>query len=388
VINFAHLFRACSKTLRSPFQGSPLGRRFRPRAALRSALGYSGAAPSGLLSHDLSRATFHSLRVRVRVRMRVRVAVAAVMVSAGICAAQTQEEIEAMMRATLLSGSLKGSLVSRVEKEIWRGKDPGQSVTVYKINGYELQLADLGDSTGMVGVVKDGKVVYAMQTIGAGSTPTLLYDLALGLDADGDGAPDTAIASYSGGAHCCYGYQIVNFGEEFRVGAEIDGGSGGITLENAGPQTVFRASDGVLEYWHASFAESIYSEVLISIDHDRVVLAEAWMRRDPPSAEEHAKAVAELSEAFASKEGWMQDPENNEAPFAPRALIERMVALIYGGNGKAAIALLREIWKSDAARGEAVGLDLLTRLSKSGYWDELAKLNGWIGDPQSILAMK
>ncbi len=319
-------------------------------------------------------------------RPQLAVILTMALLGAAACDAQTQEEIEKAMRDTLLSGKLKGALVSRVEKEVWRGKDPSQSITIHKLGGYELQLADLADGTGIVAVLKDNKVVYVTQTIG--SMPVLVYEPSLGIDADQDGAPDVMLGGHSGGMHCCYSYQLLNFGSEFRPGALLEGGSSEISLINAAPQAVFRASDGVLEYWHSSFAESIFSEVLISIDRDRVVLAEAWMRRDPPTPEERAQFAADISQAFASKEGWMQDPENGEPPFVPRALIERMVPLIYSGNGDAAIALLRETWKGSAAARDAVALDLFTRLSNSSYWEGLKTFNGWTGDPKSILAAK
>ncbi len=306
------------------------------------------------------------------------------LIGAQACVAQSQAELDQALRDKLLSGALKGTLVSRVEKEVWQGQEPGQSVTIYRLGGFELQLADLGDQTGIVGVLENGRVVYVGQTVG--SAPTLMYDLALGIDADQDGAPDTAIATYSGGAHCCTTYQVVNFGETFRAGAVLDGGSGGIALENASPTAVFRGHDGVLEYWHASFAESIFPDVLFSLDHDRVVLADAWMRRQPPTPEEREQFAARLPAAFASPDGWMRDPQDDEPPFAPRVLIERMVSLIYSGNGEAAITLLRDSWVGDPARREAVALDLLTRLATSSYWDGLKALNGWSGEPREILA--
>jgi hypothetical protein len=279
---------------------------------------------------------------------------------------------------------LQDTLISRVEKEVWQGRQPDQSVTIYWLGGFELQLADLGDRTGIVGVLEGGRVVYAAQTVG--SAPTLLYDLTLGLDADQDGAPDTAIGVYSGGMHCCYTYQVVNFGTTFRMGAVLDGGSGGIELENAGPPAVFRGHDGVLEYWHASFAESVVPDVYFTLDHDRVALADAWMRQPPPTRAQHEEDAARLQEALASSENWLRNPVDDEPPFAPRELIERLVSLIYGGNGNDSLAMLRASWVVDPSRREAVALELLVRLSTSGYWDGVRLLNGWSGDPRQILA--
>jgi hypothetical protein len=294
------------------------------------------------------------------------------------------QDAERAARDVITSGSLKGELVSRVEKEVWRGKAEDQSATIFHIGDFELLLGDLGDRAGILAVTQVGKILIAQQT--EGSAPTLLYDLALGLDADNDGVPDTAVVNYSGGAHCCFTYQVLNFGSKFRIGATIDGGNGGVALESAGPPVVFRMSEEALQYWHCSFVESVFPSLLFTIEDDKPILADAWMRRDAPTDLERAALFAAIQDAYRNPEVWLHDPDDNLKPFLPRILIEKVTDLIYNGNGEIGIQLFLDAWQGDAARRDAIGAELLSQLSKSVFWDQVRQMNGWTGDPAAIWA--
>lgn len=300
-----------------------------------------------------------------------------------VACASAQEAVDAAARDALMSPDLKGTQVSRMTKEVWTAKDGQGRMTAYAIGDYELRLANLADGSAVVGVLKAGKPVYASQSVG--TPPDLLFEPTLNLDVDKDGAADAVVGWYSGGAHCCFVYQVLSFAPEFLVGATLDGGESPLELvSGTSPNVVFRASDGVLSYWHSAFANSIFSSVYVEVKADTVSLADAWMKYPAPSDEEWTQLKAAAAAAFASKEDWLQDPVNGEPPFAPRALIAQMVELIYHGNGAHALRLLKETWTGDAAKPAAIAVDLLTQLSKSGYWESLKTLNGWTGEPAAI----
>lgn len=300
----------------------------------------------------------------------------------GAACVSAQEAIDAAARDALLSPDLKGTQVSRMIKEVWTAKDGQGRLTAYTIGDYELRIANFADGSAVVGVLKAGKPVYASQSVG--SPPELLFEPTLGLDVDKDGSTDAIVGWYSGGMHCCYVYQVLSFAPEFRAGATLEGGESPLELvSGTSPNAVFRASDGVLGYWHSDFARSIFSDVYVQVDRDTVSLVEAWMKY-PPSEDEWTKMKAESAATFASKDDWIKDPVNGEPPFAPRALMQHMVKLIYTGNGAQAFLLLKETWKGDAAKPGVIAADLLAQLSKSRYWDGIKSLNGWTGEPAAI----
>ncbi len=293
------------------------------------------------------------------------------------------QDIDPAAREALMSPALKGTSVSRVTKEVWTAKDGQGRLLSYTLGDYELRLANLSDGSTVLGVLQAGKVLFASQSMD-GSSVELLIDPARGMDVDKDGSADAVVGSFSGGMHCCYSYQVLSFAPKFRAGATLDGGESPLEVVGDGPNVVFKGTDGVLGYWHSDFASSVFSDVYLQVSGDSVSLAEAWMKY-PPSEDELAKMKAESAAAFASKENWMQSPENGEPPYAPRVLMQHVVKLIYTGNGAQALALLKDTWKGEAAKPKAIATDLLTQLSKSAYWEDLKKMNTWTGEPAAIV---
>jgi len=304
----------------------------------------------------------------------------------GVClCAAAQDGISSDSIGKLLtSPDLKGTLAARTTKEVWTGADGQSRLTVYTIGDYELRLVQFPEGSGFGVFQGDDQKTAAMAQPGT-SSPELLFEPSLGLDVDQDGAPDAVVGWHTGGMHCCFIYQVYSFAQPFRAGATLDGGGAPLELvSGSSPNVVFRATDGVLGYWHSDFASSIFSDVYIQVNGDAVSFAEAWMKHPAPSDEEWARMKAEVAAAFASREGWMKDPVNGEPPFAPRALIQQMVTLIYNGNGAHALRLLRETWRGDASRSGAVAAELLGQIANSGYWESIRALNGWTGEPAAI----
>jgi hypothetical protein len=51
-------------------------------------------------------------------------------------------------------------------------------------------------------------------------------------DLSGDGVPDLALESYSGGAHCCWTYYIISLGEKPRLIKQFDNERGAGFVRN------------------------------------------------------------------------------------------------------------------------------------------------------------
>lgn len=291
---------------------------------------------------------------------------------------------EASISKALLSPDLKGTLVARTTKEVWTGKDGQSRLTVYTIGDYELRLVQFAEGSGF-GVFQDGHRKIAALSEPGTSPAELLFEPTLGLDVDQDGAPDAVLGWNTGGMHCCYVYQVFSFADPFRGNLTIDAGDAPLELASGNsPQVVLHGTDSVLGYWHSDYASGIFSDVYLQVKGDKVSFAEAWMKY-PPSDEELAKMKAESAAAFASKENWIQSPENGEPPYAPRVLMQHVVKLIYTGNGAQALALLKDTWKGDAAKPKAIATDLLSQLTNSQYWEGIKLMNGWTGEPAAIV---
>ncbi|HWT99946.1 MAG TPA: hypothetical protein VN229_20085, partial [Terriglobales bacterium] len=92
----------------------------------------------------------------------------------------------------------------------------------------------------------------------------------LHLPADSAPAPQLVISSYSGGAHCCFSYDVVSLGKSFAADA-IDSADSPISLIGLGdgdtPDIAY--SDMAFAYWNTSFAQSPAGQVRLTWDKDR-----------------------------------------------------------------------------------------------------------------------
>src|SRR5262249_2618187 len=79
----------------------------------------------------------------------------------------------------------------------------------------------------------------------------------LHLPVDPATAPQLIVPSYSGGAHCCFSYDVVSLGKSFAVDV-IDSADSPISLSGLGDGDVpdITYSDMAFAYWNTSFAES------------------------------------------------------------------------------------------------------------------------------------
>ena len=123
-----------------------------------------------------------------------------------------------------------------------------------------------------------------------------------GTDVTGSGQPEVIVGSWSGGAHCCFSFQILQLGRDFRVLAKLDAkDSGGAHFEdiNHDGKYEFIANDWTFAYWRTSFAESPAPEVILRpkpaesgyVDYQ---LALDLMRKPAPTQEQLDGLIARI----------------------------------------------------------------------------------------------
>lgn len=228
-----------------------------------------------------------------------------------------------------------------------------------------------GDYEGCVEVWKNGNVVYR-------KTGDVAYyvgnnidgntagpEIKPGTDITGSGQPQVIIGSWSGGAHSCYTFQVLQLGKEFHrvaaLNAQDSDGAHFEDLDHDGKYE-FVANDWTFAYWRTSFAESPAPRIILrpkTVGDGNVeyVLARDLMQKPAPTQEQLDHTIAEIK----GEPAWNQH--------VPPALWAAMLELIYTGHPDLAWQVFDRSWP-DKKPGKSGFLGAFCeRLSSSNYFD-------------------
>ncbi len=196
-------------------------------------------------------------------------------------------------------------------------------------------------------------------------------DIELGADITGNGEPNVIVGTYSGGAHCCYGYMIFEAGKHFRLIDEIYSGDypiGLLELDGT-PGLEIIKNDGKFAYWKAPFASSPAPRVILKFDGSEYRINTALMRA-PPMSEAIMKETAISVGQRANWDRSKMYPLNSD-------LWGVMLDLIYSGNADQAHDFLDMAWPSERGDKEEFAREFFgCILRESHYWPEIAVMNG------------
>jgi hypothetical protein len=135
--------------------------------------------------------------------------------------------------------------------------------------------------------------------------------------------------SWSGGAHCCYAFDIFQIGDTFKFIDHLETRnaieSDFKDLRGAG-NLVLVTYDWTFEYWNASFAESHAPKVILHYQNNKYRPDLELMRKPAPTEKELQHMVKDMKPLFASKA--MRDDPNNNLKVPPQ-LWGKMLDLIY-----------------------------------------------------------
>lgn len=235
-----------------------------------------------------------------------------------------------------------------------------------------------------VRILHDGRVAFTLTNwaLDVGGRDRSGQPVGLGVDITRDGVPDLILSEYSGGAHCCSMYWVLELDPEQgpRPLARVDALHGDALFEDLDGDGVFEVltQDWTFAYWPTSFAGSPHPDVTLRLRSGRYTLADDLMVRPRPAA----AALAELAQRIRADAGWARGG-------VPPAYYEAILNLIYSGQPGAAWELADAAWPPEAdavpdAAAAAAGLtrkaaflaELRGYLVRSPYWPDIHGLSG------------
>ena len=231
-----------------------------------------------------------------------------------------------------------------------------------------------GDFDGCLEVRKGEQLVFSKRELGrltigndvnGGDQSSNVYHppvIPIGTDLTGRGKPNVIVNEWSGGAHCCFIFHVLELGTPVREVAAIradDSDYAHFEDLNHDGKFEFVVWDFTFAYWHTGFAQSPAPRVVLRFSGTRYKLASDLMSKAPLSAEELTKKAAELKNTE-----W-------DDGYPPPELWGTMLDLIYTGNSEEAWKLVPAVWKPNGVSERQFFIDFCAQLSKSRYFSEL-----------------
>lgn len=187
-----------------------------------------------------------------------------------------------------------------------------------------------------------------------------------GEDLFGDGNPSLVLEGYSGGAHCCYTYEIVSLGEPPVILRPIQNESPFFFFKDpASKQFRILTSDGAFDYFDGMcHACAPFPRVVLQVDHSGLHDA------SPNFVEQYDSEIALARAKIA--QGDMQKFIVADFEDAKKVVLEIVFSYLYSGREAEAWQALGEMWPAvDRERIKALIVKtrahgLLAKLANSG----------------------
>ncbi|HSV28752.1 MAG TPA: hypothetical protein VLL76_04310 [Candidatus Omnitrophota bacterium] len=180
-----------------------------------------------------------------------------------------------------------------------------------------------------------------------------------GSSVTGGRTPQLVASEWSGGAHCCFTYHIIELGASPKIIQTIEGGHSDVKFRqlDGDPAIEIELTDWAFAYWPSSFADSPAPTVILDWDGKSYIPSADLMRNS----------------AYATHR--QSQPAGGTKTAIERA-VDEALNLIYAGQWQEAERVLDEtLPKSE--EGQNVRRDLYQcRLQGSRWWPFIAKLNG------------
>ena len=186
-------------------------------------------------------------------------------------------------------------------------------------------------------------------------------------DITGKGKPNLVVSEWSGGAHCCFAFNVFEIGQKFKIIATLNvaHSSGAHFEEIRGvKKLVFVANDWTFAYWNTCFAKSPAPGIILEFKNDKYVLAKDLMRKPSPSQ----KVLDDKIKIIQKNDSW-KDGE------PPEDLWGYMLDLIYSGNAKIAWQFFDKAWLPGMAGKKEFMQSFQIQLEKSPYWTQIKEMN-------------
>ncbi|MFZ2873358.1 MAG: hypothetical protein WAZ94_02625 [Phycisphaerales bacterium] len=211
---------------------------------------------------------------------------------------------------------------------------------------------ELVDSRVWAGVTKDSapRTTTTQPLLGDGS-----------LDCTGDGEPDLIIEGFSGGAHCCTTYAVLQLGTGARSLGVIEAGNAAYWRETDTPGVLeMLGADYTFDYWLVPHVECPAPGVVLRWDGAGFSLYTPSMARPAPSDAGFAEMVATLRSLPARA-----DFSGRTIP--PPELWREMLDLAYSGHEPLAWELCDAAWNPSWGDREAFEAELRAQWANSPF---------------------
>ncbi len=252
----------------------------------------------------------------------------------------------------------------------------GRLVHQERFGDYDVRIYCDGDSgEGSVEILRGEKRLWGetgwwydigrCRTADADASVTLLDR-----DITGDGRPNLVIFEWTGGAHCCFYFQVFDIGESFRKLATIDAGHGGCFEDLDGDADLeFVTADWSYAYFWTDFASSPAPTVVLRYRDGSYRLAGDAMVAPPPARSELEEMAREYRARYTGEKGRMMSYQ--EAGL----LWEPMLRLIYTGNLPLAREYFDLAWPPTRNGRAEASQGFWAKVADSPYWPEVSQLS-------------
>jgi hypothetical protein len=157
----------------------------------------------------------------------------------------------------------------------------------------------------------------------------------VGTDITGRGKPNLILSEWSGGAHCCFSFHVLELGDHPREIAVVRAEDSDYAhFEDVNHDGIYEfvGWDFTFAYWRAGFLQSPAPRIVLRFNGTSYELAPDLMRQTPPPAEQLTRTGAEVRNGE-----W-------EEGSPPPLLWGTMLDLIYTGHSDLAWKFLDAAW--------------------------------------------
>jgi hypothetical protein len=193
----------------------------------------------------------------------------------------------------------------------------------------------------------------------------LIPEIKAGTDITGNLIPNLIVSAWTGGAHCCFSFIVLELGKIFKVASRIEAEHSDLAhfedIKHDG-RYVFVGNDWAFAYWHTDFGQSPAPTVILRPEKDsdgdtQYKLALDLMRKPVPTDKQFAAAVQKIR----ADKAWRS--EN-----VPPQLWGQMANFIYSGHPTLAWKLLDQAWPKEKSGKRGFLGAFCDRLENSHYW--------------------
>ena len=183
-----------------------------------------------------------------------------------------------------------------------------------------------------------------------------------GTDVNGDGKPDLIVQGYSGGAHCCYTYLVINLTQGLPVVREIRNQVPVIFKSRDDGRVELNTGEGVFDYFLVPHANSVIPKLFMRLDGDQLVDLSSEHTADYDHEIEKARSELTLEESDKLKKStYSQGMLFDQLPTVQKVLTI-VLNYLYSGRQDQAWQALDEMWPpADKERVEKLILERRSR---------------------------